>query len=197
MTVVRAAINFLIDGLNVLVDGLNVLIRGANLIKPGSDIPSIPDMPHLARGGIVLGPTLALIGEAGPEAVVPLGGGAGGPLELVGRLTIDDDGMRDDPGRRARRASARRGVGALDGGAAVTITTVLARADTYAEEANPARTHGPDTPLLVGGAAGAAAHGVPVVADRAAGRRQRDRGDAVPAHGRARRAARSTCACAR
>lgn len=32
----------------------------------------VPDIPKLADGGIVTGPTLALIGEAGPEAVVPL-----------------------------------------------------------------------------------------------------------------------------
>lgn len=31
-----------------------------------------PDIPHLAAGGIVTRPTLALIGESGPEAVVPL-----------------------------------------------------------------------------------------------------------------------------
>lgn len=31
-----------------------------------------PDIPRLAMGGIVTRPTLALIGEAGPEAVVPL-----------------------------------------------------------------------------------------------------------------------------
>ena len=31
----------------------------------------------LAKGGIVTGPTLAMIGEAGPEAVVPLGRGGG------------------------------------------------------------------------------------------------------------------------
>jgi len=36
------------------------------------------DIPHMAAGGIVTAPTLALIGEAGPEAVVPLGGGGGG-----------------------------------------------------------------------------------------------------------------------
>lgn len=35
----------------------------------GFDVPNIPE---LAQGGIVTGPTLALIGEAGPEAVVPL-----------------------------------------------------------------------------------------------------------------------------
>ena len=32
----------------------------------------VPDLPHLAKGGIVTDPTIALIGEAGPEAVVPL-----------------------------------------------------------------------------------------------------------------------------
>jgi hypothetical protein len=32
----------------------------------------VKDIPLLAQGGIVTGPTLALIGEAGPEAVVPL-----------------------------------------------------------------------------------------------------------------------------
>jgi hypothetical protein len=32
----------------------------------------IPDIPMLANGGIVTGPTLAMIGEAGPEAVIPL-----------------------------------------------------------------------------------------------------------------------------
>ena len=43
----------------------------------------IPDIPLLAAGGIVTGPTLAMIGERGPEAVIPLsgpnaGGGMGG-----------------------------------------------------------------------------------------------------------------------
>lgn len=38
---------------------------------------SVPKLPHLAQGGIVTSPTIALIGEAGPEAVVPLGRGRG------------------------------------------------------------------------------------------------------------------------
>jgi len=33
---------------------------------------SVPEIPMLANGGIVTGPTLAMIGERGPEAVVPL-----------------------------------------------------------------------------------------------------------------------------
>jgi hypothetical protein len=35
----------------------------------------VPDIPELATGGIVTGPTLAMIGEKGPEAVVPLSQG--------------------------------------------------------------------------------------------------------------------------
>lgn len=73
---------------------INLIIRGINLVKPGKDIPQIPDLfsggpesaagafnlPRMARGGVVAGPTLALIGEQGPEAVVPLSqmGGMGG-----------------------------------------------------------------------------------------------------------------------
>jgi hypothetical protein len=48
-----------------------------------------PKIPALADGGIVTGPTLALIGEAGPEAVVPLdryngGGGANVTINVQG-----------------------------------------------------------------------------------------------------------------
>jgi phage-related protein len=32
----------------------------------------VPDIPMLAEGGIVTGPTIAMIGERGPEAVIPL-----------------------------------------------------------------------------------------------------------------------------
>jgi hypothetical protein len=40
------------------------------------------DIPKMAAGGIVTGPTLALIGEAGPEAVVPLSGTRGKDYSL-------------------------------------------------------------------------------------------------------------------
>jgi hypothetical protein len=45
---------------------------------------SVPNIPMLAEGGIVTGPTLAMIGEAGPEAVVPLSkmGGMGGGVTV-------------------------------------------------------------------------------------------------------------------
>ena len=47
-------------------------------------------LPALQAGGIVRRPTVALIGEAGPEAVVPLGrGGAGGNIYLT--INIDNN----------------------------------------------------------------------------------------------------------
>lgn len=44
----------------------------------------VPDIPMLAEGGIVTKPTLAVVGEAGPEAVVPLSGAgaAGGGMTV-------------------------------------------------------------------------------------------------------------------
>lgn len=51
---------------------------GAELSAAGGVIMGIADSVKLASGGIVTKPTRALIGEAGPEAVIPLGkGGAG------------------------------------------------------------------------------------------------------------------------
>jgi hypothetical protein len=45
---------------------------------------SVPNIPMLAEGGIVTSPTLAMIGERGPEAVVPLSkmGGIGGGVTV-------------------------------------------------------------------------------------------------------------------
>lgn len=53
--------------------------------KIGGNGFDVPDIPMLASGGIVTRPTLALIGERGPEAVVPLnrGAGLGGPTIVI------------------------------------------------------------------------------------------------------------------
>ena len=51
---------------------------------------SVPKIPMLADGGIVTGPTLAMIGEAGPEAVIPLnrmGSGGGITVNVMGGLS--------------------------------------------------------------------------------------------------------------
>lgn len=44
-------------------------------ILPGGGEIAGPGVPHMARGGIVTRPTFALLGEAGPEAVIPLDDG--------------------------------------------------------------------------------------------------------------------------
>ncbi|MCS6302379.1 MAG: tape measure protein [Nitrospira sp.] len=46
-------------------------------------------IPALAAGGIVTGPTLAMIGEAGPEAVVPLGRSFGQPTQQTIIVSLD------------------------------------------------------------------------------------------------------------
>ena len=56
----------------------------------------IPRIPALASGGIVRSPTLAMIGERGPEAVIPLtGGGAGGVTINVEGSIIDTEGLTE------------------------------------------------------------------------------------------------------
>ena len=51
----------------------------------------VPNIPMLAEGGIVSSPTLAMIGEAGPEAVIPLdryrGGGGNYTINVNGGLS--------------------------------------------------------------------------------------------------------------
>ena len=55
---------------------------------PGADggmrsgIASPASIPHLAKGGLVSSPTFALIGEAGPELILPLNGTPGGVSSL-------------------------------------------------------------------------------------------------------------------
>lgn len=57
----------------------------------------VPNIPMLGDGGIVTGPTLALIGERGPEAVVPLdrAGGMGGSVQIIINSAIADETLPD------------------------------------------------------------------------------------------------------
>jgi translation initiation factor 2 alpha subunit (eIF-2alpha) len=68
--------NGAIDGLNKIIDGLNDLLEFKISLPFGKSFtvnaPDIPNIPKLAEGGIVNSATLAVIGERGPEAVIPL-----------------------------------------------------------------------------------------------------------------------------
>lgn len=73
--VVKAPLNYIIDIVNFAISGINGLIWTINKV-PGIDIPNIPKIPALARGGVVTRHTLAEIGEGNKkEAVIPLENG--------------------------------------------------------------------------------------------------------------------------
>lgn len=109
---VKGAINFIIGAINKMIEGMN----GLKIKVPQVDIPlvgkvggfdlglpKIPTIPKLGVGGVTTGPTTALIGEAGQEAVLPLEnntgwmdvladkigsrmggtGGSSGPIQIV------------------------------------------------------------------------------------------------------------------
>jgi hypothetical protein len=58
--------------INGFIDILNIVPNAINQLDVAGVVPDIGTIPHLAAGGIINRPTMALIGEAGPEAVVPL-----------------------------------------------------------------------------------------------------------------------------
>jgi hypothetical protein len=85
---VKSSLNSLITLANSAIRALNGIhinipswIPGIGGRSFGIDLPTIP---MLAEGGIVTKPTLAMIGEAGAEAVIPLSkGGMGGGINVV------------------------------------------------------------------------------------------------------------------
>jgi hypothetical protein len=110
-TGVNAIINGILGAFESVVNGaimmVNGIIRAYNAIPIAPDIKTIQhvnlpslggtatqvasrmNLPRMAEGGIVSSPTLALIGEAGPEAVVPLDrmqSGGGITINVTGGL---------------------------------------------------------------------------------------------------------------
>jgi hypothetical protein len=83
------------SALNAVIDLVNrfkippVKIKGKTIFGGWGGL----NIPRLAQGGIVTRPTLALIGEAGPEAVVPLSKG-GGQVPVNVRVFIGDQELR-------------------------------------------------------------------------------------------------------
>jgi hypothetical protein len=105
--IVNTVIGFFAGMVNAAIGAVNAIISAYNSIPLLPDIPKAPTVPvpqlggqaasavvakkipRLAEGGIVSSPTLALIGEAGPEAVVPLdrlNTGGGVTINVTGGL---------------------------------------------------------------------------------------------------------------
>lgn len=111
--------DFLIEGMKAGINGIisliNSMFASINFSKT-IDLPGLDPMtvgfdltswsiPALAKGGIVNKPTLAMIGEDGPEAVVPLsqrnnpgGAGMGGGTY---NITVNAGGITDRTDKRA------------------------------------------------------------------------------------------------
>ena len=75
----------------------SVTVGGGTLGGQTIGVPNIPRLPRLQMGGIVTRPTLAEIGESGPEAIIPLsrlgefGGKGGGMVNLRIALNLDGE----------------------------------------------------------------------------------------------------------
>ena len=93
-TTITTTIDAIKFAINVLIDGINLLIKGINAIPNIGPvgIPDIPKIEKLGTGGIVTKPTIALIGERGPEAVIPLTGNGGGGMGLT--VIVDMQGAQ-------------------------------------------------------------------------------------------------------
>jgi hypothetical protein len=110
----KAIVNKGIDLVNAGIRKVNAGSRKINAILPGNPIGEIGEIPRLARGGIVTQPTLALIGEAGPEAVIPLSGrnagmGMGMTINVQAGLVANPDQIGQQIIEAIQKAQRRSG----------------------------------------------------------------------------------------
>jgi phage-related protein len=106
----KTVVNSLISGINKIIavpfntiNGMLNKIRNIDImgLSPFKDKwkqnpLSVPQIPQLARGGVVDSPTVAMIGEAGKEAVVPLENNTGWIDKLADKIG-DKIGGGDTP----------------------------------------------------------------------------------------------------
>jgi len=99
--------------LNTIISGINRVHDAMAFANPFGGAGWDRVTP-LARGGIITGPTLAMVGEAGPEAVIPLnrrgltglGGGGGTTIHVHGSVIAERD-LKDLVKKAANIAAAR------------------------------------------------------------------------------------------
>lgn len=106
VSVFKTVVNGIITGINTVITlpfkGLNTVLDKIEGIKIAGIKPfdwlnwriPIPQIPKLARGGIVDGATLAMIGEQGKEAVMPLENNTEWIDKLAGKISAAQGGNR-------------------------------------------------------------------------------------------------------
>lgn len=81
----NTALSSIISIVNKMISEANKAASAISSTKRGSTL----NVPKMAEGGIVTSPTLAMIGENGPEAVVPLGkNGIGETIYITNHITV-------------------------------------------------------------------------------------------------------------
>ena len=92
-TVFSSIVGFIKAPINAIIGGVNSVIRRLNSITVPSWVPGLggahpnfPTIPMLAKGGVVDNATMAIIGESGKEAVMPLENNTGWITNLAGQL---------------------------------------------------------------------------------------------------------------
>ena len=116
--ILKTPLNWIIGAVNTVISGLNKIRFSIPSWVPGLGGKSfginIATIPQLATGGIVTRPTLAMVGEAGPEAVVPLNGqGIGGYIiikQMIVREEADIDRISQQLASKVLQAQKYRGV---------------------------------------------------------------------------------------
>lgn len=85
VSIAKWPLNMIIDLVNTAISGINSMIRVINKV-PGINISTVPKIPKLAKGGIIDSPTIAMVGEAGKEAVMPLENNTGWITDLASKV---------------------------------------------------------------------------------------------------------------
>lgn len=92
----NSIINMVKVPFNIIIDGINGVIKSINSIKVPDWVPGLggastnfPTIPRLATGGVVEQPTIAMVGEAGAEAVMPLENNTGWIDQLASKLNTN------------------------------------------------------------------------------------------------------------
>ena len=89
--IIKSPLNAVISLINGAISGLNKISVNIPSWIPGIGGShfgvNIPKVPYLAKGGIIDSPTLAMVGEAGKEAVVPLENNTQGIQELANKIS--------------------------------------------------------------------------------------------------------------
>jgi len=103
---VSLAMKGLVGAVNLVIGGLNLLIKGYNIVNNLVGGKDLPEIPKLAKGGMVSANKPYIVGEMGAELFVPSSGGRIVPNNQLGsgggNIFINVSGAIDQEGTARR-----------------------------------------------------------------------------------------------